>query len=107
MDMPRVVNSYFDADRRNDTDALLEAFAVGAVVKDEGARHEGLAAIRDWWMAAKTATAYIAEPMEFTPDRDGTFVRARVSGDFTGSPVTLAYAFTIINDHIVTLEIKS
>ena len=36
MDMPGIVNTYFDADRRNDADALLKTFAVEAVVEDEG-----------------------------------------------------------------------
>jgi hypothetical protein len=106
MDMPGIVNLYFEADRRNDADALLEAFAVEAVVKDEGARHKGIAAIRDWWMAAKGTAQYVAEPMETTVEDGRTLVRARVSGQFPGSPVTLAYAFTIKDDRIVDLEIR-
>jgi hypothetical protein len=107
VDMPSIVNMYFDADSRNDADALLKTLAVEAVVEDEDARHQGIAAIRDWWLAAKKATQYRAEPVESTVDGDKALVRARVSGQFPGSPVFLTHAFTINDDRIVRLEIRS
>lgn len=107
MDMPRIVSMYFDADGRNDADALLQTLAVDAVVEDENARHQGTVAIRDWWLAAKKATQYLAEPLEYAVDGDTALVRARVSGKFPGSPVTLTHAFTIKDDRIVRLEIRS
>lgn len=106
MDMPDVVNMYFDADSRNDTDALSEAFAPEAVVEDEGARHQGVVAIVKWWVAAKQAAQYVAEPLESTVDGDKALVRAKVSGQFPGSPVTLAYSFTIKDGRIARLEIR-
>lgn len=48
MDLPDIVNMYFDADSCNDTDALSETFAPDAVVEDEGARHQGVVAILRW-----------------------------------------------------------
>lgn len=105
MDMPSIVNMYFDADSRNDADTLLKTLAVEAAVEDENARHQGIVAIREWWLAAKRATQYRAEPVESTVDGDKAIVRARVSGQFPGSPVTLAYTFTIRDDKIVRLEI--
>ena len=107
MDMPSIVNMYFDADSRNDADALLKTLAVEAVVEDENARHQGTVAIREWWLAAKKATQYRAEPVESTVDGDKALVRARVSGQFPGSPVMLIHAFTIKHDKIVRLEIRS
>ncbi|MFD2030991.1 nuclear transport factor 2 family protein [Ancylobacter dichloromethanicus] len=53
MNMPEIVKAYFDADIRNDADALVATFAAEGVVKDEGALHQGRRAIRDWWLAAK------------------------------------------------------
>ena len=107
MDMPSIVNMYFDADSRNDADALLKTLAVEAVVEDENARHQGIVAIREWWLAAKKATQYRVEPVESTVDGDKALVRARVSGQFPGSPVMLTHAFTIKGDRIVRLEIRS
>ena len=106
MDMPGIVNMYFDADSRNDADALSKAFAVEAVVEDEGARHHGVSAIREWWAAAKKAAQYVAEPLECTVDGDKALLRAKVSGQFPGSPVTLAYDFAIKGGKIVSLEIR-
>ena len=107
MDMPPIVDMYFDADSRNDADALLQTLAVDAVVEDENARHQGAVAIREWWLAAKKATQYLADPLESTVDGGKALVRARVSGQFPGSPVMLTHAFTIKDDRIVRLEIRS
>lgn len=105
--MPTIITMYFDADRRNDVDALLKTFAVDAVVQDENARHQGAAAIREWWLAVKKATEYVAEPLESNVNGNTICVRARVSGQFPGSPVMLTHVFTIQNDAIVMLEIQS
>ncbi|GGD75633.1 MULTISPECIES: nuclear transport factor 2 family protein [Rhizobium] len=107
MDMPDIVNNYFDADSRSDVDTLLNTFAIEAVVEDENARHHGIVAIRGWWVAAKKATQYRAEPVEFMVEGDKALVRARVSGHFPGSPVMLTHDFTIKDDRIVRLEIRS
>lgn len=105
MDMPDIVNMYFDADSRGDADTLLHTFAMEAVVEDERARHRGAVAIREWWVAAKEATHYVAEPVESTVDGNKAVVRAKVSGSFPGSPLVLTHAFTIKDDKIVRLEI--
>ena len=105
MDMPDIVKAYFDADRRNDPDALVAVFSADAVVEDEGARHEGVSAIRSWWAAAKEKSHYVTEPIEATGKDDKIKVRAKVSGDFPNSPVTLRFSFTVNNDKITALEI--
>ncbi|MGO7591682.1 nuclear transport factor 2 family protein [Rhizobium leguminosarum] len=105
MDLPDIVNMYFDADSRNDADALVKTLAADAVVEDENARHQGVVAIREWWVAAKKAAQYVAEPVESSVEGDKALVRAKVSGQFPGSPVTLTHAFTIKGDKIVRLEI--
>jgi ketosteroid isomerase-like protein len=104
MDMPDVVKDYFDADRCNDANALSNTFSLDAIVEDEGARRQGVIEIRKWWLAAKKGADYTAEPLETTIDGNLVSVRAEVSGEFPGSPVTLAYAFTINDDKIVRLE---
>lgn len=107
MDMPHPVYMYFDADSRNDVDALLKTLAADAVVEDENAHHQGSDAIREWWMKAKKATQYVAEPIEVRVDGNKAVVRASVSGQFRGSPVMLTHAFTLKEDRIVRLEILS
>lgn len=104
--MPDVVSRYFAADTKNDGEALLETFAPDAVVADENAQHQGEAAIRQWWVAAKLASHYVAEPLEAQTAGSTVQVRARVSGTFPGSPITLTHMFTLEGDKIARLEIK-
>lgn len=99
------MSKYFDADSRNDRNALSTTFAADAVVEDEEARHEGAAEIQGWWVAAKKAAQYVAEPSEAAINGDKTLVRAKVSGEFPGSPASLTYAFTTKDGKIETLEI--
>jgi len=106
MDMPDIVRAYFDADRHNDTDALAAAFSADAVVDDEGARHEGVRAIRSWWMAAKDKYHHVAEPIETTGASDQVSVRAELSGEFPNSPATLDFSFTLKDGKIIALEIR-
>ncbi|SUB00349.1 SnoaL-like domain [Pannonibacter phragmitetus] len=107
MEMPGIVKAFFDADSRNDAEALSNAFAADAVVQDEGAHHKGRTAIRSWWSAAKAASQFVAEPFEAKSGDGKAFVRAKVSGDFPGSPLTLSYAFTLWDGEIAALEITA
>ena len=105
MQLPSPVRAYFDAEQHNDADALATAFTDDAVVRDEGAEHVGSAAIRDWWQAAKTKYRHVAQPLEATTADDRTVVRARVTGEFPGSPATLKFSFMLAGDRIARLEI--
>lgn len=105
MGMPDIVKAYFDAERANDPDALVQVFSADAVVEDEEARHEGVGAIRAWWVAAKEKFHHVAEPIEATATGDKVSVRATVTGQFPNSPVTLEFSFTIKDDKIVALRI--
>lgn len=105
MDLPNCIAAYFEADSRNDVEALMATLSPEAVVEDERRRHNGTEAIRDWWIEAKRKTPHVNAPIDATTTGDVTRVRARVSGDFPGSPVTLLFTFTVINDAIARLEI--
>ena len=106
MILPDPIRRYFDADTRDDAAALAGAFAADAVVHDEHATHRGAQAIRDWWQAAKSAYGATAEPLELSDRGDWSVVRARVSGDFPGSPAVLSFNFTLADDRITGLEIS-
>ena len=53
MNLPSPIQAYFDADKSNDGEALIRAFAPDAVVKDEGRSHAGRQAIAAWWRETK------------------------------------------------------
>lgn len=107
MHLPSPIRTYFDADGEPEGDAPMSAFATDAVVEDEGNAYRGCAAIESWWRNAKAKTRHIAEPLTIADKGDVTEVRARVSGNFPGSPAELTFAFRLSDseDAIVGLRI--
>lgn len=103
--LPAPVAAYFAADTAGDVDALLQSFADGAVVRDEGTSHAGPEEIRAWWRAAKAKYCHGTEPLSASVDDGALIVSGRVTGDFPGSPATLSYAFTLEEGRILRLEI--
>ncbi|MCC9621473.1 nuclear transport factor 2 family protein [Thalassospira sp. MA62] len=106
MDMPISINAYFDADKGKDPDLLTQAFSNDAIVHDEGKRHVGTDEIRKWWLAAKAKYDHTAEPLETKRDGDEITIRAKVSGRFPNSPVTLTYLFRLQDGKIVEMGVK-
>jgi hypothetical protein len=104
MMMPDSVKAFFDAERSG-PEALADAFQEDAVVKDERTRREGLAAIRDWWTAAREKYQHTAMPIEIMGTGNAVSVCAVVTGLFPGSPATLTYTFTLRDRKIAELEI--
>jgi hypothetical protein len=97
------IRAYFDADG----DTPLDAFATDAVVEDEGHRHVGHAAIDAWWRGAQAKYQAVAEPLEVNATDGAHEVRARVTGQFPGSPIALTFAFRMKDDRIAALRIGS
>lgn len=105
MNLPSPIRAYFDADQRNEGVALVHAFAPDAVVNDEGRSYAGRQAIGAWWRETKAKYQHAIEPLEMREMDDVTKVRARVAGQFQGSPATLTFAFRLKGDQITGLEI--
>jgi hypothetical protein len=105
MQLPLPIQTYFEADRGTDSAALAAAFDENAIVKDEGETHAGRSAIEAWWSAAKAKYRHMAEPMELHEEDGGAKVRARVTGDFPGSPAMLTFSFRFAGSRIGRLEI--
>lgn len=105
MNLPAPVKTFFDADKRPLDTAPLGAFATDAVVEDEGRTHAGHTAIAAWWHAAKAQYQHTAEPCEIREEQDRTLVRAKVTGQFPGSPALLTFAFRLVGGRIADLRI--
>ncbi|GGJ43838.1 hypothetical protein CDQ92_02585 [Sphingopyxis bauzanensis] len=105
MQLPHPVQTYFDADQRDDTAALMTAFAPDALVQDEGRSYYGHADIDSWWRDAKQQFAHQAAPFEIKTEGRRISVRATVTGNFPTSPATLTYHFVLAEDRIAELEI--
>ena len=105
MNLPSPIQTYFDADKRNDGEALVHSFAPDAVVKDEGQSHAGRQAIDAWWRDVKAKYQHVLEPLDVAEKNDVSRVRTKVTGQFPGSPVTLTFAFRLKGNQITSLEI--
>jgi hypothetical protein len=105
VDLPTPIAIYVAAENRGDVDAMAECFAKHAVVRDEGQTIEGLAAIKRWKAETKRKYSHTVAPLEVA-QRDGkTVLKAKLTGNFPGSPVTLEFSFTLEDGKIVLLEI--
>ena len=105
MNLPTPIRTYFTARAPQEAEAFAAAFAADAIVHDEGGQHRGPEEIRAWWQAAKAKYRHSAEPLDMTETAGKTVVRARVSGDFPGSPAVLTFIFGLAGDRITDLEI--
>lgn len=92
------IRTYFDRAASPDPEAYFHQFAPDAVVEDEGHHHRGIAEIRGW----RTSVAPVSsEVLETTVDDGITTARARISGDFPGSPVTLTFRFAFDDSGLI------
>ena len=105
MYLPPAIALYVKAENAGDVEALAECFASDAIVHDESHTYEGLTAIKAWKAATKKKYNHTVEPLDVA-DRDGkTVVKARLSGTFPGSPITVEFSFVLEHGKIASLEI--
>ncbi|KMO31825.1 nuclear transport factor 2 family protein [Methylobacterium aquaticum] len=107
LELPNPIAAYVAANARFDVDAMLEPFAAGAILHDNGTIFQGKAEIRTLFEEGVVAVNAI-----FTPDavrhEDGqVVVEGPAHGDFKGSPIRFTYRFTLENDAIEALEITA
>ncbi|ACM00193.1 nuclear transport factor 2 family protein [Cereibacter sphaeroides] len=105
MTLPAPIQTYFTAEAPQDGARFAAAFAPDAIVHDEARDHCGPAEIAAWWTAAKAKYRHCAEPLEVIEAGGKTVVRARVSGDFPGSPAVLTFTFGLSGDRITDLRV--
>jgi ketosteroid isomerase-like protein len=103
--LPKVIHSYFAADRGSDPEAVARCFTDTATVRDEGNTYRGRDAIRQWVARSSTEYTYTVEPFAIAAEGDSIVVTGHVVGNFPGSPVDLRYRFGLDGDRIAALEI--
>lgn len=103
--LPPPVDLYVEIENSGDIEALSECFAFNATVRDEGHTYEGLAAIKEWKADTKKKYNHTVAPLAVA-HRDGkTVLKAKLTGNFPGSPLTLEFSFLLKDGKIVSLEI--
>jgi hypothetical protein len=105
--LPGTVAAYFDGANAQDPHAVAACFDENAVVRDEGRKRHGIAAIRDWAEEVSAKYRPIVDVLGVAEEDGKTIVTGRVSGNFPGSPIDLRYAFTLQGKKIGRLEIAS
>jgi len=104
--LPQPVLNYLAAVKAQDTAMFARCFADDALVHDEGRDYRGLDAITAWKKETQTKYKYAIEPLDASVSGNTVKLRARLTGDFPGSPVDLDFAFMLANDKIASLEIR-
>jgi len=99
--LPPAIDLYLKAENSGQVEALSDCFAPDATVRDERRTYEGLAAIKEWKAETKRKYKHTVAPLQIT----GTVLKAKLSGNFPGSPVTLEFRFVLEGGKIVSLEI--
>src|SRR5947209_6722171 len=107
LNVPPVVAEYLSAEHANDAGRLSLCFAENGVVHDEGQDRCGRKAIRQWKEDVHAKYRYVCEPLAASVQEDTVTVRARLTGDFPGSPVEVNQVFTLDGGKIISLEIHS
>jgi len=107
LDLPEPVAEYLAAEEAKDADALSCCFTEDGTVHDEGQGYRGRDSIRQWKQAADAKYRYVLQTVNVRTFGDLVTVRARLTGEFPGSPVELDHVFKLSGDKIASLEIRS
>jgi len=104
MTLPEPIAKYFASE--HNPEALAQCFKADATLKDDGHTYEGVETITDFLAAASVKYNATTVPFDMT-DSDGFHVvRAKVTGNFPGSPANLSYRFGLDRGLIDSLEIN-
>lgn len=105
LQLPDVVETYFDISNGGDLSRLASCFCTDATVFDENKTHEGPAAIEAWQREVRQAFAFEVKPLQALQEEGRLTVLTRLAGNFPGSPVQLNQVFRLEGDRIRSLEI--
>src|SRR5262245_43471305 len=107
LQLPRPIETFVRAENSGDVDSMSDCFAPYATVRDDGHYYEGLPAIKNWTARTKEKYAQTVTPLEIRTSDGNATLKARLTGQFPGSPLTADFHFTLVNDQIASLQIRS
>ena len=107
LQLPHAIETYLRAENAGDVEALSQCFTPYATVRDEGHYYEGLPAIKNWKTRSKRKYNHTVTPLEISTSNGNSTLKARLTGTFAGSPVTAKFHFALVDDQIVSLQIRS
>lgn len=101
--LPKPIAEYFASE--HDPEALGQCFVADAIMKDDGHTYVGIDAIKAFMAAASAKYNATTVPFALKDDEGFQVVRAKVTGNFPGSPANLSYRFGLERGLIGSLEI--
>ena len=104
--LPGPIDTYVRAENSGDVEAMSNCFVPYATVRDEQHYIEGLPAIKAWRARTKQRYAHTVTPLELTTSDGQATLKAELSGNFPGSPVTTNFHFVLVDDQIASLQIR-
>ena len=107
LNVPEPVAEFLAAEEVKDADALSRCFTEDGTLHDEGQDYYGRDSTRQWKQAADAKYRYVLQTVSAQTFGDLVTVRARLTGEFPGSPVELDHIFKLSNNKIASLEIRS
>jgi hypothetical protein len=103
--LPEPIAAYFATEHK--PEALARCFTAQAVLKDDGHSHAGVTAITAFLAEASAKYSASTEPFGLEQNDGFQVVRAKVTGNFPGSPIDLSYRFRLERGLIALLEITA
>ena len=107
LQLPAPIARYVQIANSGAAEAASECFASDATVRDEGQTYEGVAAIKNWMAATKKKYGHTVAPLELVERGGQSILKARLTGNFPGSPITVNFSFRLAGGRIRALEIGS
>jgi hypothetical protein len=105
LQLPVPIERYIQIANSDTPEAVPECFAADAIVRDEGHTYEGVAAIKHWIAATKKKYGHTVTPLELAEHGGQSVLKARLTGSFPGSPITVHFNFVLADGKIRSLAI--
>lgn len=103
--LPATIEQYVQIENYGALERVPECFATDAIVRDEGETYEGVAAIKNWMAATKKKYGHTVAPLELADRDDQTILKAKLAGNFPGSPITVNFSFVLAGGKVRSLQI--
>ncbi len=105
LNLPDPIAAYFAAE--HNPAALAHCFTPHPVMTDFDHRYAGIDAIKAFLADVSAKYSATSEPIAVNREDGCQLVRARVTGNFPGSPTVLSYRFRLERGLIASLEITA
>ena len=106
--LPDVISAYVEASNNRVAERFATLFTRDAIVRDEGQKHRGVTAIKNWFSSTVTKYAFTLRPIRLSRSKEAEIVlTAKMTGDFPGSPISARFHFVLDQGKIAKLLSRS